>query len=230
MSGSPRRSAAPDQAALSAQLEQDAAALGLGLSAKQIELLIGYLALMARWNATYNLTAIRDPAQMLIHHIVDSLAIVPEFACHLQGSDARIMDVGSGGGLPGVVLAIVQPRWHVLCVDAVEKKTAFVRQVAGTLQLDNLKASHARVETLPAHDADIVTSRAFASLADFTSLAGFHVKPSGRMAAMKGQAPDAEITALPDDAWQVEGITPITVPRLDAQRCLVWLRRPGDEA
>lgn len=230
MSGIQRRAGALDQEALGTQLTRDAAALGMGLSPQQIESLIGYLALMVRWNATYNLTAIRDPAQMLVHHIIDSLAIVPEFARHLQGKDARIMDVGSGGGLPGVVLAIVQPRWNVLCVDAVEKKTAFVRQVAGTLQLGNLAAAHARVETLPPHEADIVTSRAFASLADFTSLAGRHVKPSGRLAAMKGQAPDAEIAALTDESWLVEGITPIAVPRLDAQRCLVWLRRSGDEA
>ena len=158
--------------------------------------LLGYLAQMQRWNRTYNLTAIRDPQQMLIQHLFDSLSVVAPLSAALGEAPARIYDVGSGGGLPGVVLAIMRPHWSVTCIDAVEKKTAFVRQMSGALALPNLQARHARIETLEPGECNIVTSRAFASLDDFAELAGRHVRNDGTLVAMKGKVPDDEIQAL----------------------------------
>jgi len=213
-------------AVFAAQLESDCAVLRLPLDHARIDLLLNYLAQMLRWNRTYNLTAIREPEQMLLHHITDSLSVVPELAQRLAGQPASILDVGSGGGLPGVVLAICRPEWQVRCVDAVEKKTSFIKHVAGVLRLPNLDATHARVEELEPAECDIVVSRAFASLHDFAALAGRHVKPGGRLAAMRGHPPEDEIQALKDQgAWQVEGVTTLYVPRLSARRCLVWMDR-----
>ncbi|WP_369824705.1 16S rRNA (guanine(527)-N(7))-methyltransferase RsmG [Pigmentiphaga sp. NML080357] len=216
-------------AVFAAQLEADCAALRLPLDHPRIDLLLNYLAQMLRWNGTYNLTAIRDPAQMLLHHITDSLSVVPELAQRLAGRDARILDVGSGGGLPGVVLAICRPEWQVRCVDAVEKKTAFVTHVAGVLRLPNLSAEHGRVEELEPAESDIVISRAFASLQDFAALAGRHVRQGGVLAAMKGHPPEDEMQSLKDQGvWRVEGVTTLYVPRLSARRCLVWMDRIED--
>lgn len=225
-----------DRQALSRQLAKDAGSIGLSLGASQIEALVEYLAQMMRWNRTYNLTAIRDPEAMRVQHVVDSLSVIPVLAQRIKddsagkanvcGPDqvARIMDVGSGGGLPGVVLAIAQPGWQVQCVDAVEKKTAFVRQMAGVLRLPNLTASHARVESLEPADCDIVISRAFASIEDFAALGGRHVRVGGTLAAMKGRQPDEEIAAvLASGDWRLDAIQSLHVPGLDAQRCIAFL-------
>jgi 16S rRNA (guanine527-N7)-methyltransferase len=189
------------------------------------------MAQLQRWNKTYNLTALRDPEQMLVQHLFDSLAALPPLANILYKNtvfDAKIVDVGSGAGLPGVVLAALKPAWHVSCVDAVEKKTAFVRQMSGVLALPNLKAVHARVETLAPLDADVVVSRAFASLADFATLAGAHVGARGHLVAMKGREPTEEIETLHQQTpWRVDHIQPLVVPELNAQRCLVWMSRQG---
>jgi 16S rRNA (guanine527-N7)-methyltransferase len=199
--------------------------LGLSVDEPQQGKLLRYLEQLQKWNRTYNLTAIRDAEQMLVQHVFDSLAVVRPLGAAL-GVSAELMDVGSGGGLPGVVLAILRPHWRVSCVDAVEKKTAFVRQMSGVLDLPNLQARHARVETLEPAQCDLVTSRAFASLADFAELAGRHVREGGRLAAMKGKTPDEEIDALREQGvWMVERIEPLAVPELDAQRCLIWMRR-----
>lgn len=228
----PHRNQEPfNGAVFAAQLEADCAALRLPLDHPRIDLLLNYLAQMLRWNSTYNLTAIRDPEQMLLHHITDSLSVVPELALRLAGREAHILDVGSGGGLPGVVLAICRPEWQVLCVDAVEKKTAFVTHVAGVLRLPNLSARHARVEELEPAQSDVVISRAFASLQDFAALAGRHVKSGGVLAAMKGHPPEDEMQSLKDQGvWHVEGVTTLHVPRLSARRCLVWMDRVDDDA
>ncbi len=183
-----------------------------------------FLGLLAKWNAAYNLTAVRDPAQMRTQHLADCLAVVAPLRRHLgAGRVARLLDVGSGGGLPGVVLAIADPAWDVTCVDTVGKKAAFVRQVAGELGLPNLHAVHARVETLAAPPFDVVTSRAFASLADFVAWTRALLAPGGAWMAMKGKRPDDEIAALPADI-EVVGVEPLHVPGLDAERCLVWMR------
>jgi 16S rRNA (guanine527-N7)-methyltransferase len=211
------------------RLYQACEQLGLPIAADDADRLLAYLAQLQRWNRTYNLTAVRDVDLMLSHHLIDSLAVLPALMQALQGPEAahtRIYDVGSGAGLPGVVLAVMQPSWEVTCIDAVEKKTAFVRQLIGALKLPNLAAIHARVETLAPAQCDVVISRAFASLADFATLSGRHVSDGGSLVAMKGKVPDDEITALHvQTSWQVTKVEPLSVPELDAQRCLIWMRR-----
>lgn len=198
-----------------------AAGLGLVLSSEQQARLRGYLELLQRWNATYNLTAIREPQAMFTQHLADCLAVVPAIARVVQ--PGRLLDVGSGGGLPGVIVACALPGWKVACVDTVAKKAAFVRQMAGLLKLPNLQAIHARVEQVKAEPWDLITSRAFSSLLDFTSLTRRHLAAKGVWMAMKGRVPDDEIAALPGDI-DVFHVEQLTVPGLDAQRCLVWMR------
>ena len=214
-----------------ARLRAAAELLDVSLSEVQCETLLTYLAQMQRWNRTYNLTALRDFEQMLVQHVFDSLAVVKPMRNWLSGTATNqpvIADIGSGAGLPGIVLAVSNPAWRITCVDAVEKKMAFVRQMGSVLRLANLNAQHARVETLDIRNADVVVSRAFASLLDFTNLAGRHVAAHGRLLAMKGRQPDEEIAALEAAGdWKVESIEPLTVPELDAQRCLVWMSRQG---
>jgi 16S rRNA (guanine527-N7)-methyltransferase len=183
-----------------------------------------YLTLLGRWNAAYNLTAVRDPSQMRLQHLADCLAVVEPLRRQLgPKSPVRILDVGSGGGLPGVVLAAVEPTWDVTCVDAVGKKAAFLRQVAAELALPNLHAQHARVEALKAVPFGVITSRAFAALPEFARLTRPLLASGGVWMAMKGKRPDDEIAALPADieAFFVEALS---VPGLDADRCLVWMR------
>ena len=214
----------PPELAERATLERTLAALGLPAEPAVLDRLQAYLALLQRWNATYNLTAIREPAQMLGQHLADCLAVVPPLQRQLgETAGRRLVDVGSGGGLPGVVLAVLLPGLQVTCVDTVGKKAAFVRQVAAELRLPNLKAEHARVESLKGPAADVVTSRAFASLADFVRLTAHLLAPGGVWMAMKGKRPDDEIAALPATAAMFH-VEPLAVPGLDAERCLVWLR------
>jgi 16S rRNA (guanine527-N7)-methyltransferase len=214
-----------DVAALAGLLDEGIAALGLEFSRKQRQQLLDYVVLLGKWNAVYNLTAIRDPRQMVIQHILDSLAIVP----HLRPVDgAQVLDVGSGGGLPGVVLAIVEPRWQVTLNDIVQKKSAFQTQVKGSLGLANLSVANGRVEVLwpnaeGARGFDIVVSRAFADLVDFVTWARGALAPQGRLWAMKGVRPDEEIARLPADA-QVVQVIKLNVPALDAERHLVEIR------
>ena len=184
-----------------------------------------YLNLLVKWNAIYNLTAVRDPAQMRAQHVADCVAVIEPLRRQLgNGVPARVLDVGSGGGLPGAVLAIAEPAWDVTCVDAVGKKAAFIRQVAGELALPNLHAIHARVETLVAPPFDVITARAFASLAELAQQTGALLAIGGVWMAMKGKRPNDEIAALPPGvtAFHVE---PLVVPGLPADRCLVWMRQ-----
>lgn len=214
-----------------AELRAIAADCALEPDAATLDRLLAYLELLAKWNAVYNLTAIRDPAQMLVQHLADSLAIVaPLRERGLLGAGATVLDVGSGAGLPGVVLAACEPLATVRCVDAVHKKSAFVTQVAGELRLANLHAVHARVESLHAADASssLIVSRAFASLAEFVGASAHLLAPGGRWAAMKGRMPDEEIAALAHGvvpAVVVEAAITLRVPRLDAERCLIVLAR-----
>ena len=205
--------------------------LGLVPAPGQVESLAQFLVLLQRWNATYNLTAVRDPAQMLIQHLADCLAVVGPLRRHLGArAEGRLLDVGSGGGLPGAVLAIMLPTLDVSCVDTVGKKAAFVQQTAAELGLHHLHAEHCRVERLAAPEFDVVVSRAFASLADFARLSRRHVSARGVWVAMKGKRPQHEIAELPPRI-EVFHVEPLTVPGLDADRCLVWMRptRPIDE-
>ena len=213
----------PDGASVAQQPVADLLeACGLASTAGQVTALERYLDLLLQWNATYNLTAVRERADMLVQHLADCLAIIPPL--QREVSRGRLLDVGSGGGLPGVVIAVMAPALDVTCVDAVGKKMAFVRQVAGSISLPNLHAEHARVEQLRAAHFDMITSRAFSSLADFTALTERHLAPDGLWMAMKGKVPDAEIAALPStvDVFHVEHLQ---VPGLSAERCLVWMRR-----
>ena len=204
------------------RLAEGATALGLNLSTAQHAQLLAYLDLLAKWNKVYNLTAVRDPAEMLTHHLLDSLAVIAPLVRHTQGGAARVLDVGSGGGLPGVVIAICCPEMSVACVDAVAKKAAFVQQAAGVLGLSNLRGVHARVESIT-EPYDVITSRAFATLADFTQWSAGSLGEDGVWMALKGKHPTDEIAALPPSV-AVFHVEQLTVPGLNAERCLIWMR------
>ena len=204
-------------------LRQGATALGLALDDTQIAQLLGYHALIQKWNKVYNLTAIRDPAEMLTHHLLDSLAIVAPLQRQTLGAALNLLDVGAGAGLPGVVVAICCPQIKVTCVDAVAKKMAFVQQVATELKLPNLKALHSRVEVLTTK-FDVITSRAFATLLDFVIGSRAALKSdSGVWLAMKAKDTSVEIAELPSDVT-VFHVEQLTVLGLDAERCIVWMR------
>ena len=203
-------------------LKSGATELGLALTEAQFEQLLGYLALIQKWNKVYNLTAVRDPQEMLTHHLLDSLTAVAPLVRHTQGQAAKVLDVGSGGGLPGIVLAICRPELDVSCVDTVGKKAAFIQQVAATLKLPNLRGIHARVETLTG-PFDVICCRAFASLPDFVNWSRGALAGQGVWMAMKAKHPQAEMDALPTDVL-VFHVEPLTVPGLDVERCMVWMR------
>lgn len=205
-------------------LEQGLQVLQLPLEEAQTGQLLDYLALLQKWNKVYNLTAVRDPQEMLTHHLLDSLAAVPPLLRHVQQSGAQtLLDVGSGGGLPGVVFAICLPALQVSCVDTVGKKAAFIQQAAATLKLGNLKGLHSRVEQLQ-HPFDVVSSRAFATLKDFTDWSAGSLQPRGVWLAMKGRYPQEEIAAL-GNGVEVFHVEQLQVPLLDAERCIVWMRK-----
>ena len=199
------------------------AELGLEVPEPQVDTLLGYLALLQRWNSHYNLTSVRDPAQMVTHHLADCLAIIGPLRRQTGGDATRLLDVGSGGGLPGVVIAALNPSIDVTCVDTVGKKAAFVQQAAGELRLANLHAAHARVEKMNAAPFNVVTSRAFASLADFVALTRNRLAHGGVWMAMKGKTPTDEMAALPSGV-SVFHVEQLSVPRLDSERCIVWIR------
>lgn len=203
-------------------LREGARDLGLDLTDEAQRQLLAYMALIQKWTRVYNLTAVRDPQEMLTHHLLDSLSALPPLLRHTAGQPVRLLDVGSGGGLPGVVLAICRPEILVSCVDTVGKKAAFIQQVAATLRLPNLRGLHARVETVQ-EKYDVVCSRAFASLADFTSWSVSALAEEGVWMAMKGKMPTDEIAQLPP-AIEVFHVEQLTVPGLDAERCMLWLR------
>jgi 16S rRNA (guanine527-N7)-methyltransferase len=212
----------PEQPIDVAALRQGVAALGLTPDESQVRQLLDFAALLQRWNATYNLTAVRDPQGILTQHLLDCLAVVAPFRARLPPG-AQVLDVGSGGGLPGVVLAVMLEDVQVTCIDAVGKKAAFVRQVAGALQLRHLHAVHGRVEALREGGFDLITSRAFASLSDFTRLTSPLLSTSGLWAAMKAHQPVDEAQALPPTV-EMFHVERLKVPGLEAERCLVWMR------
>lgn len=215
--------------ALEKELRQGLTALALPLDDARIGLLLDYLELIQKWTKVYNLTAVRDPAEMLTHHLLDSLAVIAPLRAqlaqlHADSGEAktRLLDVGSGAGLPGVVIAICCPELLVDCVDTVAKKAAFIRQVAATLKLPNLQGLHARVENLTEKYA-VISSRAFASLVDFTRWSSAALAEQGVWLAMKGKSPDDELAALPAQV-EVFHVEQLTVPGLDAERCILWMR------
>jgi 16S rRNA (guanine527-N7)-methyltransferase len=210
---------ASSPAADTRQLDAWLDALQLDADAAQRQRLLDYLALLQRWNRVYNLTAVRDPEQMLAKHLADCLALIAPLRAL---APARLLDVGSGGGLPGLVVAILLPATEVVLCDAVRKKCAFLQQVAATLGLRNVRVEHGRIEALALPPFDCITSRAFSELAEMLRLTRHLLRPGGCWAAMKGVRPDAELAALPDDVHAE--VQPLAVPGLDAQRCVVWLR------
>lgn len=240
-------------------LKQPARNLGLALTDAQLDAMLAYLGLIQKWNKVYNLTAVRDPAEMLTLHLLDSLAVVPPLkqrlaamAYAMDGADEtpapeseerkpqpgescaskelfRLLDVGSGAGLPGIVIAICCPEVAVDCVDTVAKKAAFINQVAVTLKLPNLRGIHARVENLAEKSAvkyHVISSRAFASLLDFTALSANALGEQGVWLAMKAKRPADEMAALPKSV-EVFHVEQLKVPGLDAERCIVWMRKSG---
>lgn len=231
----PAPSAAADPAAEARALAQACFELGLDLDEAQQRSLLDYCALLRKWNAVYNLTAVRDPGAMLVQHLFDCLAIIPVLRSpqdHL-GDGAVVLDVGSGGGLPGVVLAICRPGIEVHCVDTVGKKAAFIRQVRAELGLANLSAHHARVEELRAPrdlpPATLIVSRAFSSLAQFVGLTAHLRAPQGVWAAMKGQWPGDELAELPATVRPGPAYT-LRVPQLDAQRHVLLIEAASPAA
>ena len=209
-----------DRPALAQILANGINELQLNLNDKQQEQLLDYLALLFKWNAVYNLTSVRDPMQMMTHHVLDSLAAVSAFA------DAHnVLDVGAGGGLPGMVLAISLPQMKVSMIDTVHKKTAFLTQVKAELGLANVTVYTMKVQDLqPPQKFDVVTSRAFADLSDFVNWSGHVLAEGGRFIALKGTAPPEEQERLPAE-WKVSELRPITVPGLQAERHLVFIQK-----
>jgi 16S rRNA (guanine527-N7)-methyltransferase len=207
-------------------------ALQLDLGDAQVGQLLDYQDLIGKWTKVYNLTAVRDPAEMMTHHLLDSLAAVLPLRLYLEkaglGQGAKLLDVGSGAGLPGVVIAICCPNVAVTCVDTVAKKAAFIKQAALALKLPNLSGLHARVETITT-PFDVICSRAFASLVDFTHWSTDALAPQGVWMAMKGKHPADEIAALPVGV-EVFHVEQLQVPGLNAERCIVWMRAKADAA
>jgi 16S rRNA (guanine527-N7)-methyltransferase len=210
-------------AELSSALRDGAAELECPLTDAQADALLAYVALILKWNRVYNLTAVRDPAQMLTQHLLDSLSVVPPLRRYLGDRAVRLLDVGSGAGLPGIVLALMLPSLDITCVDAVAKKAGFMRQAAAELGLPNVHVQHARVEGVDAALFELITSRAFSSLADLVRLTRRLAVVDAVWLAMKGKLPADEIAALPDDV-QVFHVEPLRIPGLQSQRCLVWMR------
>ena len=208
-------------------MSEEEATLRAGVTQLQLELgdpqigqLLAYLKLIAKWTKVYNLTAVRDPLEMMTHHLLDSLAVITPLRRHM--TQGNLLDVGSGAGLPGVVIAICCPTINVTCVDTVAKKATFIKQVALELKLANLTGLHARVENI-VRPFDVICSRAFASLPDFTNWSAGALAPSGVWIAMKGKHPADELATLHStvDVFHVEHLQ---VPGLIAERCVVWMR------
>lgn len=209
-----------DRAALAHVLADGTRELKLDLDAKQHDQLLDYLALLFKWNSVYNLTSLRDPMQMVTLHVLDSLAAVPAFA-----QATNVLDVGAGGGLPGIVLAISRPDMKVSLIDTVHKKTAFLTQVKAELGLANVTVYTRKVQDLQVKQPfDVITSRAFADLSDFVNWSGHLLAEGGQFIALKGTAPPEEQERLPAE-WKTTGLQALEVPGLDAERHLVFISR-----
>jgi 16S rRNA (guanine527-N7)-methyltransferase len=209
-----------DQTETRQLLEQGVAELQLNLQPNQLNQLMSYLELLIKWNGVYNLTSVRNPPDMVRQHLLDSLAAAFAFS-----QAKNVLDVGSGGGLPGMVLAIVYPQLQVAMIDTVNKKTAFLQQVKAELGLSNVTVYTGRVEQLQVTQPfDVITSRAFSELANFVNWAGHLLAKGGQMIALKGQMPEAEIAVLPT-GWAISKVQAISVPGLDAQRHLLWIEQ-----
>ena len=206
---------------LALALSEGLQSLSLELTQAQQQALLDYIALLGKWNKVYNLTAVREPEQMLSQHVLDCLAVLPPLK-QVSPEALDLIDVGAGGGLPSVVFAIACPHWQITAVDTVAKKAAFIQTTAHSLRLVNLKAVHSRVEALTG-SFDVVTCRAYASLRDFCGSSRHLLKPNGVWMAMKAKLSAEELTDLPATV-RVDKVETLAVPGLDADRCLVWMR------
>lgn len=203
---------------LASELQQGINALRLKLSPQAQQRLLDYLALLRKWNKVYNLTALREPQKMVRHHLLDSLVVVP----HIEAQ--RILDVGSGAGLPGIPLAIARDDWRVTLLDSSHKKAAFLKQAAIELKLSNVTVCCERVEAwLPEQKFELIISRAFSDLAEFVTLSKHLLHEGGKFAAMKGVYPHEEIAQLPS-GYRLERVIPLKIPGLKAQRHLVMVK------
>ncbi|MES2105687.1 MAG: 16S rRNA (guanine(527)-N(7))-methyltransferase RsmG [Pseudomonadota bacterium] len=212
-----------DRAALTAMLADGVGAMGLPISSDQIDKMISYLALLSKWNAVYNLTAVRDPREMVKQHLLDSLS-----AAHAFSDAKNVLDVGAGGGLPGMILAITFPGVRISMIDTVSKKTAFLTQAKTELGLANVTVHTGRVEALQvAQKFDVITSRAFSELNNFVNWSGHLLADGGQFIAMKGVAPNEEIERLPP-GWKVDAVEELSVPGLNAERHLVYIKKISD--
>jgi len=218
-------SADVDAAPLASALAAGVSELGLALPASAQRSLVAYLELLAKWNRVYNLTAIREPARMVTHHLLDSLAVLPALSrLGLVARGLRLLDVGSGGGLPGIPLAIARPDWHVALAETSHKKATFLTQAAAELGLANIAVAQGRVEDFrPAQPFGIVISRAFSDLATFVRAARPHLAAGGAIVAMKGVHPTEELAELPPDV-EVIATPGLEVPGLDARRHLIVMK------
>lgn len=213
----------PPDSSLLEDIASGAEEFGVVLSRPQIHQLDDYAQLLMRWNSVHNLTAIRSNRELLTHHLLDSLAIVPHVVRLMAGEPARVLDVGSGGGLPGIVLAIAEPSLRLTLVDAVQKKCAFLTQARLELRLLNVEVVHGRVEALKLPAQDIIVARALGALATIVAWTGHLLKPGGCWLVMKGKRPDDELSALPPGV--TAAALPLRVPGLDEQRHLIVMRR-----
>lgn len=205
-------------------LEQGVAQLSLDLDAAQLDKLFKYGQLIQKWNRVYNLTAIRSNRELVTHHLLDSLAVLPQVEAGLQALSAPcILDVGAGAGLPGIVWAIARPQWQITLIDTVQKKAAFMQQAIASLGLSNAAAVHGRVEDYsPQHPFHLICSRAFSSLDNFVSLSEHLLVEGGQFAALKGRL---EVDAKPPEGWKIQSVHPIQVPFLDESRHLFQIKR-----
>jgi 16S rRNA (guanine527-N7)-methyltransferase len=208
-------------AGLAALSAQGGAAAALPPGAR--ERLLAYIALLAKWNRPYNLTAIREPERMVTHHVLDALAVLPHLCASTARPELRVLDVGSGGGVPAIPLAIARPAWHVVALDSNHKKGAFLQQAVIELALPNAEAAIARVEN-PGGAVRRGDLRAFSDLATFAQSSARHLAPGGRLVAMKGVFPDEEVAALPP-AFRVVSSPGLKVPGLEAERHLIVMER-----
>lgn len=209
-----------NQSEIKELLVQGVAELQLNLSENQIIQLMLYLELLIKWNGVYNLTSVRNPIEMVKQHLLDCLSVAFAFK-----DTINVLDVGAGGGLPGIVLAIIYPNTKFALIDTVNKKTAFLKQVKAELKLGNVTVYTGRVEQLQVAELfDVITSRAFSELSNFVNWAGHLLMRSGQMIALKGQLPECEIAVLPED-WEVAKVQTVVVPKLNAQRHLLWIQR-----
>lgn len=205
---------------LSSMLAEGVKLLPLSLSDEQLLKMIAYLALLVKWNSVYNLTSVRDPKEMVKQHLLDSLS-----AAHAFKDAQNILDVGSGGGLPGMILAICYPDKRISMIDTVNKKTAFLNQAKAELGLKNVTVHTGRVEALQVVDKfDVITSRAFSEICNFVNWSGHLLAEGGQFLAMKGVNPNEEIERMPA-GWVVSGIEVLSVPGLDVERHLIYIKK-----